>query len=329
MKRNVRLFFMLLVASLVAGLGLITTHARAQPAPDRNTACGTAASGLKADGSGTLIKLTAVEAAGQRVNADGVWEFCKITANRACGQGGTALMPGRGVIDLTPAEAPGLKIDEGGVWRECASCLPREPNAFRTWMAGNAECTSRLPNDSNPNSPARDGVLLHGQVGSWSQWTGAMRGFLIEACWDGQRTQRAASCQPATGCDTLIAFDRTYLGVTRGYAYDGRAKPILNGKRAMATAADGSTWPIACSLGSWDVPESLPTVAPADPVAPVKLGGCGSRTFAAREGLQGLVYWRYAGARVPVGELVALKSTDGKRSAQGVCQADGSFGVIN
>lgn len=322
----------LILAALAFFLAPVLALVQAAPAVDRNTNCGAAASGYKADGSGDVATLTAQQASGQRVNAAGVWEACHVTPNRACGTGGTGYMAGRGIVDLRPDEAGRLKTDSAGAWVACSACLPAESQAFRAWSSGPHSCTTARRYDSDPNSRARDRVLGHGESYVWSQWIGAMRGQLIEACHDGRRTVVAASCQPATGCDHNVEAWRGPLradGQQTRYTYQGagEGRAVPNGVTVALQGDDGTTWPATCDAGEWSVPNALPPKQP-EPTPPrVKLTGCASQIFSARIGLQALSYWRYAGPRVGVGDVVSIDSAPPGATAQAVCLASGRLEV--
>lgn len=312
-----------------AALLLAAAGALAQPAQvDRSTSCGAPARGYKADGSGDVATLTAQQASGLRVNGEGVWEACQVTPSRACGQGGTGYMAGRGIVDLLPEEAGRWKTDSAGAWVECSACLPAAQQAFRAWSSGPSSCTTARTHDSDPNSRARDRVLGHGESYVWSQWIGAMRGQLIEACHDGRRTVVAATCRPATGCDHNIEAWRGNVradGRQTLYSYQaaGAGREVPNGATVTLRGDDGSTWPATCDAGEWSVPNVLPPKQP-EPTPPrVKLTGCASQTFSARIGLQALSYWRYSGGRVPTGTAVDVTSTSGAEARQAVCGPNG------
>lgn len=322
---------LLMCAALAFCLAPVLALAQAAPAVDRDTACGQPATGYRADGSGDVATLTAQQASGLRVNADGVWEACKITPNRACGAGGTGYMAGRGIVDLRPDEAGRLKTDSAGAWVECSACLPAEPQAFRAWSSGPHSCTTARRYDSDPNSRARDRALGHGESFVWSQWIGAMRGQLIEACHDGRRTVVAATCRPATGCDHNIEAWRGNVradGRQTRYSYQaaGAGREVPNGVTVALQGDDGTTWPATCDAGEWSVPNVLPPKPKAPEPPRVKLGGCASQTWAARQGLR-LVYWRYAGPRVAVGDVVSIDSAPSGTTAQAVCLASGRLEV--
>lgn len=244
------------------------------------------------------------------------------TPGMACGAGGIGYGSSGKLVARKPGEAPDLRIDAVGVWQLCKPCLPAKPEAFRTWAA----CTSALANDSNPASPARDRVLQHGETGSWRQWTGPMRGHLIESCSDGTRTVVAASCAPATECDTRreVTIDG------KSYAYDARPRHarVPVGGYAQAVAADGTTLRLQCVAGSLAVaPEVAPTPRPTTTAKPIT---CGSQSLNA-----GQWRWVYVGARVDIGAVVTVErrgftaSQDGGGvKSEAVCMPTGQLKLM-
>lgn len=299
-------------------LGLVVVLAFAAGVASAQTRCGAPATGLKADGSGESVTLSAEQARGQRVGASGVWEFCVATPNRACGQGGTGYMPGRGALALLPSEAGALRIDELGIWRECAACPPQSQGALRAWSEAGASCVAL----------ERDRVLLHGEIASWSQWTGASRGFLIEACTDGRRALRAATCAPARACDTEFSATRTNAGATETYSYDARGSAAVPlGTEVLLRAPSGKTWPARCVAGEFVAPASLPTKPAAPPPPkPAQEPGCNPAIFAARAGLAPLTHWRVTGARQPIGATaVAARVDKPSETLEAICGADGRW----
>lgn len=250
-----------------------------------------------------------------------------VDRDTACGQPATGYRAD-GSKTPTPVtlDAEGarlLRVGPDGYWRWCDLPDPAAKPApqpcigsysTRVWGTGAAQCTG-----------GPDRTIAHGQAELWQQWQGAMRGMLIEACTDGVRRVVASTCAAATECDTLREITRD--GVT--YRYDARPqhRRVPLGATVQAVAADGSTWPLQCIAGEWHVgpaPRAADVAASAAP-AP-RAGGCASQTWAARQGLR-LVYWRYAGPRVAVGDVVSIDSAPPGTTAQAVCLASGRLEV--
>lgn len=257
--RTWRLWATLAVAAIILLVGL---RALAQTAPvlaasaaagpqaiTPGTACG-------APGVGRLVGRTepvarsASEAAGTYVNDDGYWATpCPLiaTPGTACGAPGVGRMPGFGMLAKDSANAAaGWRVDADGVWQPCdRPCLPAQNEAFRVWAQGDAVCTTYGRYASSPTHPARDRGLVHGELGRWEQWQGAMRGALTELCLDGQRKVLAATCAPSTHCATAWARD--------GLVYDGRQRgaAVPLGGYATATSSDGRSVRIQCVAGDW------------------------------------------------------------------------------
>lgn len=175
--------------------------------------------------------------------ASAVADGLAVTPGTACGAPGVGRVDGRGV---EKGQRPGRRVDESGRWVDCdRACEPARPEAFRTWSQGDAVCTTYSRYASSPTHPARDRGLVHGELGRWEQWQGAMRGALTELCLDGQRKVLAATCAPATHCATVWARD--------GLVYDGRqrAAAVPLGGFATATSSDGRSVRIQCVAGDW------------------------------------------------------------------------------
>lgn len=226
------------------------------------------------------------------------------------------------IVTLDAAAAAGLRVGPDGYWRWCDVPAKAEPTSPAPCLA---EPVLRSWGPAGACVGQRDRPIPHGGADVWLQQDGAMRGQLVEACTDGRRRVVLETCAPAVECDNEAKATRG--GVD--YIYDARPKSrrVALGATVQAVAADGSTWPMTCVAGSWQVPETKPVAKPAV-VAPPKQTGCGSQTFAARNGLQPLAWWRYEGPRVAVGGIVQLQSLDGGGvPGFGECQATGRLVV--
>lgn len=237
-----------------------------------------------------------------------------VTPDSACG----ARAVGRDPLSylVLEREAPGQRVDGTGTWVACDRPCPAAP-AFKAWTVGGMVCSTAVAGDADPSSPARDRTLLHGQSGHWQQLVGPTRGALSEQCRDGTRTVTGASCAAATHCSTAFAFDRDGTE----YRYDARpaGAAVAVGTTVHARAADGSTWPLTCSDGSWSFPLTKP--APPKPAAsaPARPTGCGPQVFLASR-----TYWRYAGPRVAAGADVEVTAAMGAaKTAAARCDASG------
>lgn len=239
----------ILSALLMAALSLLwASSIDAQPAsaPTGAQPCGVGGTALRVgQGPVTLTDLQATEQR-VRIGADGYWETCivepDITPGTGCGAPGVGFPAGGG--RRLARHAPGWRVDDGGRWVECdRPCVPAGATAsdYRTWSAGAHQCSTRI----RAGVGRRDEVILHGQATTWRQWTGPMRGTLIERCDDGVRSVVATTCAPAVACDT-------YWGADDGFAYDGRTAPVPVGQYAHARrASDGESRRIKCVAGSW------------------------------------------------------------------------------
>jgi hypothetical protein len=239
----------ILVVLLLASLALLWADAWAQPAPPASAPtgaqpCGVGGTALRVgQGPVTLTDLQATEQR-VRIGADGYWWTCDdrpaITPGTACGAPGVGVAHG-GNYRVARHE-PGWRVDDSGHWTECdRPCVPPGATAsdYRTWSVGPHRCTTRIRSGVG----RRDETIRHGEATTWRQWTGSMRGELIERCDDGVRSVVAVTCAPARQCDTSWSSD--------GYTYDGRVAPVALGEYAQALAADGTTRRLRCVAGSW------------------------------------------------------------------------------
>lgn len=237
-----------------------------------------------------------------------------VTPDSACG----ARAVGRDPLSylVLEREAPGQRVGPNGVWTDCDRPCTAAP-VFKTWAAGGLTCSTSVPGDADPSSPARDRVLAHGQSGYWQQLVGPTRGQFIERCNDGTRTVVAATCAVATHCSTEFAFDRDGTE----YRYDARAQgtAVPVGKTVQAKAADGSTWPLTCSGGDWSFPLTRPAAPKPPASAPARPTGCGPQVL-----LSGRTYWRYAGPRVNYGAEVEVSAAMGApKTTAAICGPSG------
>ena len=191
------------------------------------------------------------------------------TAPVACGVGGTAKIASGELVTRSAASAAGLQIKEDGYWWTCLPpayvppvqppkpCVPQN-QGFRTWTVGEHSCTTYRKYASSATDPARDRVIDHNRIGIWNQWTGSMRGQLIERCTDGVRTVAGATCAPVTHCDSK--WSTSADGGKTVYVYDARSTPnrVPVGAYAQAVADDGKTLRIQCVAGDFKAaPEPL------------------------------------------------------------------------
>jgi hypothetical protein len=178
--------------------------------------------------------------------------------DQPCGKGGTAKIADGTVVTRTDQEAidQNAQIRADGYWWTCpapvyvpppklpADCVPQS-QGFRTWTVDGNTCTTARRNAPSLNDPARDRVIRHGRFDVWSQWTGSMRGSLIERCTDGVRTVAGSSCEPVTHCDTQWSD-----GV---YTYDARpvGKRVPVGMIVEATSQAGKVVRLKCIAGDF------------------------------------------------------------------------------
>ena len=182
-----------------------------------------------------------------------------ITRDTPCGASGIGEVwggPRRGTIEYREGK-PGVRVTEEGFW--AVGCkMPTEATAkafatcrgdrqVATWTVGEHTCSSDI-GSSDPASPSRRQALRHDHSQALQQWTGPMRGMLIERCRDGQRVQVLARCAPATECDTVV---RINWGGTV-YSYDARPRDyrVPLGVSVQAVAANGATLRLQCDAGT-------------------------------------------------------------------------------
>lgn len=182
--------------------------------------------------------------------------------DQPCGQGGTAKIADGSTVTRTDAEATtqNVRIRADGYWWTCPApvyvppvqpprdCVP-EGQGFRTWTVGSNTCTTARRNASSANDPARDRLIRHGRIDVWHQWTGSMRGRLIERCTDGARTVAGSSCEPVTHCDTRWSTSND--GGRTVYVYDARSNPVPVGGHVEAVTEAGRTMRIQCIAGDF------------------------------------------------------------------------------
>lgn len=177
-----------------------------------------------------------------------------------CGVGGTAKNVAGVEVTKTDQEATEqqARIGEDGYWWTCPApryvppvlpkhCIPAQHEAFRTWEVDGHKCTTYRKYATSPTDPARDRVILEGRTDVWQQWTGTMRGMLIERCVAGVRQVAGATCEPVTHCDHLWS---TSVGRTV-YVIDARPKPVLIGQTVQAVAADGKSILVRCTANGF------------------------------------------------------------------------------
>jgi hypothetical protein len=179
-----------------------------------------------------------------------------------CGVGGTAKSADGTVVTKTDAEATAqqARIGDDGYWWTCPKpqvvapvlpkhCIPEQHEAFRTWTVGSHKCTTWRKYASSATDPGRDRVIREGETDMWMQWTGPMRGQLIEWCQNGQRHVVGATCRPVTHCDHL--WTTSSDGGKTIYSIDARSKPVPVGTVAQAVAADGKAIPVRCTVNGF------------------------------------------------------------------------------
>lgn len=179
-----------------------------------------------------------------------------------CGVGGTAKRSDGIEVTKTDQEATEQKarIGEDGYWWTCPKpkveapvlpkhCIPEQHEAFRTWAADGHACTTWRKYATSPRDPGRDRVIREGETDLWQQWTGPMRGQLIERCVAGERRVIAATCKPVTHCDSR--WSTSSDGGKTVYVYDARPKPVPIGATVQAVAADGKTLAAKCTVNGF------------------------------------------------------------------------------
>lgn len=179
-----------------------------------------------------------------------------------CGVGGEAKSADGRLVVKTDQEAKdqNARIGEDGYWWTCPAplyvppvlprhCIPEQHEAFRTWTVGEHTCTTWRKYATSPRDPGRDRVILEGQTDLWTQWTGPMRGQLIERCVAGERKVVGATCKPVTHCDSK--WSTSSDGGRTVYVYDARPKPVPVGQTVQAVAADGKTLDVKCTVNGF------------------------------------------------------------------------------
>lgn len=189
--------------------------------------------------------------------------FAPILAHAGeCGAGGTAKRPDGVWVNKSAAQATEewVRISPDGFWWKCQSpggtepalqmnCMPERPEAFRTWTVGENSCTTYRRNATSPTDQARDRVIREGDTDIWFQWTGAMRGQLLERCVAGKRVVIGATCDPVTHCD--VRWSLSTDGGKTVYVYDARPSPVPIGNTVLATASNGKTLKIGCTVNGF------------------------------------------------------------------------------
>lgn len=179
-----------------------------------------------------------------------------------CGVGGTAKNVAGIEVTKTDQEAKdqNARIGFDGYWWTCPPpkieapvlpkhCIPEKAEAFRTWTVGEHECTTYRKYATSPTDPARDRVIRENETDLWTQWTGPMRGQLIERCVAGERKVIGATCKPVTHCDHK--WSTSSDGGKTAYVIDARPKPVPIGATVQAVAANGKSIPVRCTVNGF------------------------------------------------------------------------------
>lgn len=179
-----------------------------------------------------------------------------------CGVGGTAKNVAGVEVTKTDQEATEqqARIGEDGYWWTCPKpqlvapvlpkhCFPAQHEAFRVWAADGHACTTWRKYATSPRDPGRDRVIRENETDMWQQWTGPMRGQLIERCVAGERKVIAATCKPVTHCDHK--WTTSADGGKTVYSIDARPKPVPVGTTVLAVSADGKTTPVKCTVNGF------------------------------------------------------------------------------
>ena len=189
--------------------------------------------------------------------------FAPILAHAGeCGVGGEAKSADGRLVTKTDQEATEqqARIGEDGYWWTCPKprveapvlpkhCYPVQHEAFRTWAADGHACTTWRKYASSPRDPGRDRVIRENETDMWTQWTGPMRGQLIERCVDGERVVVGATCRPVTHCDHK--WSTSADGGKTVYVIDARPKPVPIGQTVQALAANGKTLTVRCNVNGF------------------------------------------------------------------------------
>ena len=179
-----------------------------------------------------------------------------------CGVGGTAKNVAGIEVTKTDQEAKdqNARIGEDGYWWTCPppkltpsvlpkDCYPVQAEAFRTWAADGHACTTWRKYATSPRDPGRDRVIKEDETDLWTQWTGPMRGQLIERCVAGERVVVGATCRPVTHCDTK--WSTSADGGKTVYVIDARPKPVPIGAVVQAVAANGKSIAVKCTVNGF------------------------------------------------------------------------------
>lgn len=167
-----------------------------------------------------------------------------ITYDSACGSDGVGEVwagPRKGQVERREGR-PGYRVNENGYWSVgCTTPAPPPPPSDcpgdtrpTTWTVGDHKCAS----------PSGRRSLSNGQGQYFEQFSGPMRGRLVETCRDGSRSQSLAECAPATQC--RVSW-RTTTGDGRTYRWNGA---LALGEAGQAVAADGRTLRVLCDGGT-------------------------------------------------------------------------------
>ena len=180
-----------------------------------------------------------------------------------CGVGGEAKSADGRLVVKTDQEAKDqqARIGEDGYWWTCPApryvppvlpkhCIPAQHEAFRTWEVDGHKCTTYRKYATSPTDPARDRVIRENETDLWTQWTGPMRGQLIERCVAGERRVVGATCRPVTHCDSR--WSTSADGGKTVYVIDARGPAkVPVGQIAQAVAADGKSIPVRCTVNGF------------------------------------------------------------------------------
>ncbi len=180
-----------------------------------------------------------------------------------CWVGGEAKSADGRLVVKTDAEAreQNARIGEDGYWWTCPApkveapalprhCYPVQHEAFRTWAADSHACTTWRKYASSPRDPGRDRVIRENETDMWTQWTGPMRGQLIERCVAGERVVVGATCRPVTHCDTKLATSSD--GGKTVYVIDARGPArVPIGAVVQAVAANGKSIAVKCTVNGF------------------------------------------------------------------------------
>lgn len=180
-----------------------------------------------------------------------------------CGVGGTAKNVAGIEVTKTDQEATEqqARIGEDGYWWTCQKpklippvlprdCYPVQAEAFRTWAADGHACTTWRKYATSPRDPGRDRVIRENETDLWTQWTGPMRGQLIERCVAGERKVVGATCRPVTHCDSR--WSTSSDGGKTIYVIDARGPAkVPVGQTVQAVAANGKTLDVKCTVNGF------------------------------------------------------------------------------